>query len=61
VVLGPGCASWLLEHFKDVDTSASMAQRATQVRMAQGRGNMCKRRTQTAALLVMWAQPQPQL
>lgn len=32
VVLGHGCASWLLEHFRDVDTSASMAQRALQVR-----------------------------
>ncbi len=32
VVLGPSCASWLLEHFRDVDSSASMAQRAMQVR-----------------------------
>lgn len=34
VVLGPSCASWLLEHFRDVDTSASMAQRAMQVGLA---------------------------
>lgn len=32
VVLGPACAAWLLEHFRDVDASASTAQRAMQVR-----------------------------
>jgi hypothetical protein len=32
LVLGPSCAAWLLSHFRDIDCSASMAQRAVQVR-----------------------------